>query len=289
MRAFLEGWRALKADSSAVVSNERDFADQFERFVAAWGTLATPDVTTPQTVTAMLHAPSDEPLRPESSLPQRRFDTNAFRVFVAAFPSALAIRRRSGIDFNVWEVAGLEANELRIARVLGRLLDPRGPHGLEASLLRAILELLERRVAALSAERDGRFPSAKDVDEAGFFQVRVEFCPLGSLDDRVDIEIEASTFLLFIEVKVYAPEGQLQLDRYETAARIKARGRPWGVLFLTRPGLVLRTHQTHPTVADASWKDVAAALSRVAQRHEGTISPFLVESARHYAQFISNL
>lgn len=127
--------------------------------------------------------------------------------------------------FNPWVVAGLERKELPNASALTWLLDPSGSHGLGSKPLKALLSLL------IDCGAD-TFP----LDYQAWCGIAKEILPTGNQQNRVDIEIDADTFYLLIEVKINAGEQQDQLQRYQHEAISRAGKRPWAILFLTPQG-----------------------------------------------------
>jgi hypothetical protein len=86
-----------------------------------------------------------------------------------------------------------------------------------------------------------------------------------SLDDvqnRVDLLIESSDFVLYVEVKIDAPEGSNQITRYSEGLkrRAKALGKAHSaVIYLTPEGRDPNQAQKHDVIL-ASWKHVAEAI-----------------------------
>lgn len=155
--------------------------------------------------------------------------------------------RTIGDAGDIWSVIGLERNEVRTARVLTWLLDPRGSHG----ALAAYFESLWRHI-----------PDQLRPFELGtVLRATRETVPIGDGENRVDIEVEGDDFIVFIEVKIDAADRPDQLSRYASVAKTKAsvRGKPnFAVLFLT-PGRLpcLPEHCVHIT-----WLDVARAIKQ---------------------------
>jgi hypothetical protein len=155
---------------------------------------------------------------------------------------------------NVWTVAGLRRNELRNGGVLSWLLDPKGTHG------------LTDKVAAALFKRAAHAPRWL-VQRTSYLdlQVATEECPLGSDENRIDISILGSDFVMFIEVKIDASEGHEQLKRYVDAVEEKrlSHGKERSlVLFLTKRKSF---GNLPPAVATASWSDVELALRAVSE------------------------
>ncbi|WP_197464530.1 PD-(D/E)XK nuclease family protein [Thalassospira xiamenensis] len=170
---------------------------------------------------------------------------------------------------NVWEIARLKKDELRISRVLAWYLDPKAGHGLGAGFIERFLSLSEIH--------------------ASFSSVRVlcENYPDGLTGNRVDILIDSPHFLLIVEVKIGAGEQPDQIDRYCRIAASRAGvGRPWKVVYLTLDG---RNPASGSSDADQvfcmSWLDVACIL-RGAAEHSSDISHFL---ANNFADHIENI
>lgn len=171
--------------------------------------------------------------------------------FLDAVRAPLAEVRAIG---NPWVVAGLRDDELRNSAVLAWFLDPRGTHGLGDGVLRAVLAHAARTVALPPHPSPG-------------CRVAVEDCPDGELHSRVDITIDdPGRFFLGIEVKIKAGEQPRQVERYARLARERAcDGRPWAVVFLTPGGRPATTAgEFAPVVVPLAWKDIAAALRRLA-------------------------
>ncbi|MCZ4093541.1 PD-(D/E)XK nuclease family protein [Sinorhizobium psoraleae] len=148
---------------------------------------------------------------------------------------------------DIWSVVGLERNEVRTARVLTWLLDPRGSHGARATYFKTLWQ---------------NIPEQRRPFELGtVLRATRETVPIGDGQNRVDIEVEGDDFIVIIEVKIDAVEGLNQLSRYVSVAKAKAtvRGKSkFAVLFLT-PGrpLTLPQHCVH-----VSWLDISRAIKQ---------------------------
>ena len=159
----------------------------------------------------------------------------------------------AGAFVNVWTVAGLRRNELRNAAVLAWFLDPKGTHGLGGLFIKDLLTRIRPVPEWLAQERD--------FDD---LLVHTEECPIGSTENRIDISITAPGYLMFIEVKIDAPEGPDQLARYvrEIAVKARAHGAHRSlVIYLTPRG---RLPVGLAELAALSWRDVEKAAMAVA-------------------------
>jgi hypothetical protein len=194
------------------------------------------------------------PLLPQAEhLAQPAIPLLRLESLIAEIQPKLRQAYESGALVNVWAIAGLRRNELRNATVLAWLIDPRGTHGLGAKFAHSLLEQARGAPSWLVS-----LPDLRDIS------VHTEECPLGSTDSRVDISISGSDFVIFIEVKIDAPEGDRQLQRYLLEAALKASSlgkRNWAVIFLTRAG----QRSSVDGVAILSWRDARRALSRIAR------------------------
>lgn len=169
----------------------------------------------------------------------------------------------------VWAVAGLKRDEVRNAAVLAWFLNPRGSHGYGPEIL--------RRFLARAAEMAPGWPVVSgDLASA---RVCTEERPLGSDRDRVDIAIDGDDFCFFVEVKIDAPEGQNQLNRYLETLSGKAsalRKQHIGVIYLSsRPAST-----SGERISVLTWRHVATVLLEIP---EVGIAGSL---ARQYAQHI---
>lgn len=180
------------------------------------------------------------------------FDCERFATFAQAFSKPFDEFRRSGASANVWRVAGLGHDELRNSQVLSWILDKFGEHGQGSAILERLVDLAEKQtVTEISAE----------MVRNNNYRTRTESLPLGDKDSRVDIEIESSAFLIFIEVKIRARETGDQLRRYFDIALTKAAKRPFVVIFLTPDGRIPGNEQLHGKIVSICWKQIANILA----------------------------
>lgn len=180
-------------------------------------------------------------------------NTGALADFIQSMESPLQSVRMSAWDFDPWSVAGLEKDEVRNTRVLAWLMNPMGSHGYGDALLRQLLEHLKT---------NGHL-SPYSLD--GYCRVRTEVNPNGDKGERVDIEVDAASFYLLIEVKIGAFEGVDQLNRYGSTAESVAGRRPWAMVYLTPGGGGAKTGSNYADrILPLSWKEMAGMIDRVA-------------------------
>jgi hypothetical protein len=133
---------------------------------------------------------------------ETEFDQGRFQHFLAEFRPLAEICRRNGDQINIWSVAGLGRNEVRNASVLAWLLDSRGTHGRGVAIFRALMERLSRQHA-------GPFPL--NIDLTRRYRVFTEHYSLDDEGNCVDLVIDGSDFVVFIEVKIDAREARNRL------------------------------------------------------------------------------
>nr|WP_230975606.1 PD-(D/E)XK nuclease family protein [Acetobacter garciniae] len=178
----------------------------------------------------------------------------------------------AGLAINIWDVAGLGYNEGRNSAVLAWLLDPRGTHGWGSRVLRDLLHLAHMRHAD--------WPNLED--SLNNISVTSECWPMGSVTDRVDIAIDGDDFVLFIEIKIRAQEGEEQLVRYVKAAEAKRQvtNKRWGlVLYLSSAAPV----DPPDEVALINWQDVGDILIHTPQ--DGFNGAITQQFAQHIRKF----
>lgn len=153
--------------------------------------------------------------------------------------------RQAGALINPWSLADLRFNEVRTGAALAGLWSESfGGRASRAFLAHYLSSALPRICADWRAELD-----------LGY-RVRKEFCPLGGLAERVDIVIETERFLVGIEVKINAPLGERQLERYQIELGRHARvcGKSAHVFLLSR-----NSSCPVPGFPCLTWKDLAAS------------------------------
>ncbi len=152
--------------------------------------------------------------------------------------------QQQGLGVNVWQTAGLKNDEVRHSKVLKWILDCRGDHGQGNAILLHLLKEL---------------PLLEKYQPKRYFTTE-ECCPLGNQESRVDIEIDADEFLLFIEIKINAMEGRDQLQRYIDIAQSKAKNRDWLIVYLTRDGKLPEKYNAHKNLQGMSWIEISKIL-----------------------------
>ena len=152
--------------------------------------------------------------------------------------------QQQGLTVNVWQTAGLKNDEVRHSKVLKWFLDCRGDHGQGNAILLHLLKEL---------------PLLEKYQPKRYFTTE-ECCPLGNQESRVDIEIDADEFLLFIEIKINAMEGRDQLQRYIDIAQSKAKNRDWLIVYLTRDGKLPEKYNAHKNLQGMSWIEISKIL-----------------------------
>ena len=160
--------------------------------------------------------------------------------------------QQQGLGVNVWQTAGLKNDEVRHSKVLKWILDCRGDHGQGNAILLHLLKEL---------------PLLEKYQPKRYFTTE-ECCPLGNQESRVDIEIDADEFLLFIEIKINAMEGRDQLQRYIDIAEAKAKDRDWLIVYLTRNGKLPERYNAHKNLKGMSWMGISKILSEYTKNSE---------------------
>lgn len=181
----------------------------------------------------------------------QRIDLVALTRCLAAIRDPIQAMRASGAMINPWMLAGLGRREVRNAAVLAGLWNPAMAGAAAVLYLDAFL----RRV-----ERANRIQLPDHAALSQGYVILTEDCAIGQVSERIDLTIEGPDYLIGIEVKVDAGEGQAQLERYRTAlaARATSRGPAGGGL---TPYLIFLAPRV-PSIDDvpvASWRDVAEA------------------------------
>jgi hypothetical protein len=230
---------------------------------------------------AMLHFFSEmekfQKLAPHPTPALKRPDLNipALRTFMEQLGQGLRHSWESGLFMNVWSIAGVGRSELQNASVAAWLLDATQSHGRGPAFFTGLIDILKEG-------HPGPFPV--DTSLSSTYCVRTEHHPLGDRNNRVDIVVEGNEFVVFIEVKIDAAEGERQIERYLELARAKAslqRGRTYCVIFLSPYSY----EPSDPNVVAATWSDLAKAIEREIGRPSRFGDHILWQFARHIRSF----
>jgi len=192
---------------------------------------------------------------------------------VSPIVETLKSARKTGATVNIWQLAGLGFDEVRISAILAWLLDCYAEHGQKHIILSNLLNSIKTDPSY--------FPDSTLVTDEPYW-VNVETCPSGAQHSRVDIEIEGEKFLLFIEVKIYAPETNDQLSRYLEIGNTKSGGRPWGVIFLTPDGHSPKNSTKNEHLKCLSWRVVSKVFKKHAQTLEESCTKLLLTQFANY-------
>lgn len=188
----------------------------------------------------------------------------------------LAQARQNGNSFNPWTVSGIRHDEVRNTSVLAAFMRPAQCGNLARKFVFEFFSRLE--------PGDFKLPSERELSEA--YSVSCEVCPVGDKSDRIDLLIEGKSFLIGIEVKIFAVEGERQLERYRHS--LKERAKRVGT---HEPVLIYLTRKRSNDVADviaASWQDIAGAAFRIIpkKRSEWQLNHHLLHAfAKHVENF----
>lgn len=213
------------------------------------------------------------PLLATRQTPAPIIDIVRARHFLEKATDLLRQLRLSGAFIDLWAVAGLGRNEVRNATVLAWLLDPQGSHGFGASMIEQLIEFIARQ-ANFTISKGGLCAAS----------VATEECPLGNDRDRVDISITGLDFVIFIEVKIDAREGDRQLERYVETLNAKrgSYGKEHGVVVYLSPRAL---GKTPAGVIEMTWRDMRRILVDVARRETGLGQTMAIMFARHVQTF----
>lgn len=208
----------------------------------------------------------------------RTVDIDRARAMFDALARQVPLHRKEHNLLDIWAVTGLRRNEVRNAAVLAWLLNPRGSHGQGLTFLRAVLQLMAAAV-----------PNGLELGTLKDVLVQTEQRPLGSDRDRVDIAVQAEGVLIFIEVKIDAPEGEQQVDRYREAAKHKAEvlcnssGKPCRtIIAYLAPS---RKFSPESDLLSITWTDVAKALISASTEVSPIVRMLVRSFANHARKF----
>jgi hypothetical protein len=258
--------------------------ERLSQFFAAWQRMRIPDDRGRRLENFLREfakiRPLSLPARPERELIERPIDLMRFTTFLRNFAPVAKSCAIRGEFINVWAVSGLGRSELRNASVLAWLFNAHQTHGRGAEILRTFMRRLKQQC-------DGVFPLPDELSDS--YSVVSECYPFSSTENRVDLVIEGSNFLAFIEIKIDAPEGVDQIKRYSELAEAmaSATAKSHCVIFLTR---TRARHLRQKDVLFATWTDISDAIRAVVAPEGGCLTArsfgdrVLLQFANHVRQ-----
>lgn len=174
-------------------------------------------------------------------------DANCVEAFFQSFREQYTPFFEKGGTINVWEIAKCKYDEVRNCAVLGWLLDCNGSHGQKHFFLECFLNCWDKKPInpdclssgyKVTVEQSYENISQEIGDEPDNEPSRNDSSGTDNLTgmntkNRVDFVIENTKFILFIEAKIKAKEGNTQLKRYSHLLKKSARQRRHALIFLT--------------------------------------------------------
>lgn len=200
---------------------------------------------------------------------KQSFDLGKIERAFQDLQQGLSHAKETGGIINPWSIAGLKRDEVRNAGALAGLWLPEFGGSVSKRFLAATLE------AAL--------PGTDWNEELDLgYRLETECSPMGDIADRVDLVIETSRYIIGIEVKIDAPLGPQQIERYlvSLSRRAAMLGRQCRVLLLAP------SNRTHPSVPSITWLDVALA-ARSASRQNRAPCNFVEQLIAHFGDHVS--
>lgn len=157
--------------------------------------------------------------------------------------------REEGRLGNIWDVAGLKRKETRVSAALSEVWRPTFAGRMSRNFLADYLDI------ALPSVSWGA-----ELDEG--YHVETECRPVGELEDRVDVVIKTARHVVAVEIKIDAPFGHRQLERYLDSMKRSA-----ALTGRTAHVVTLAGHDPqYAGVAATTWHDLARAAERAAGR-----------------------
>ncbi len=163
----------------------------------------------------------------------------AMKTFLHEFEEIHRRVWRTRVDFNVFSLLGVRTDEASHSRVLAWLLDAESGHGQGDLFTQAFVDLCGLDIPAAELER---------------YAVRTEFVGQEAI---IDVMVSRrGAFLVYVENKVYAPEGPQQVDReYRDMQR---HGAALGVPPARQYAIFLTPYGRAPVSGDAArWKTLS--------------------------------
>lgn len=204
------------------------------------------------------------------------YDTIKAKNFFYDFAKRYKKWQSMGYNFNIFELAGIKRDEVKISSILAWLLNPMGSHGQGSLFLNTFLKLIPEE-----AWSDNKKP-------LDFTNCHVLTECYGDVESRMDIVIDTDSFFLIIESKIDTEEHHNQLNRYKEIATIRAgKTKKWTLIYLTVHGKASRQCSE---AFSLTWNEIGEALnyelSRQTNLPDNAPTRLVCE---HFCQFLCDL
>lgn len=149
---------------------------------------------------------------------------------------------KKGDMFNIFDILSPKEDEVKNCKILRWILDCNGSHGLGQNLANALFHKLK----------------LDNINLNKVYRCSTEVCPLGNQENRVDIVLTSDDFVIYIEAKINANEGEEQISRYAKSISTQGMGKKQAVIFLTKEGYYPKsTDRSYDKIYPVSWKQVS--------------------------------
>lgn len=211
----------------------------------------------------------------EPKQPAILYDKDNAIKFFEEFSKSYETCQRMGYNFNIFELACVKRDEVKISSILAWVLNPKASHGQHTLFLDTFLKLIP----------ENKWSDKKNP--LNFTNCRVITECYGDINSRMDIVIDTDSFYLIIEAKIDTVEHDDQLKRYMEIAIARAgQTRSWALVYLTITGENSKCSEAFSLI----WNKIGEALY-----NELTKQKRLPDNApcrlvcEHFCQFICNL
>ncbi len=186
------------------------------------------------------------------------------------------------VDFNIFEVLGIEKSETRHSLFLAWLLDPSGNHGLGDYFLRRFLLL----VTSYARSHEMAEITAFDVDHWKLREVNVE-----TERHRIDVLLTSpeDRFVCAIENKLFSGEHGNQLERYRHVVKREYDGLTPLYVFLTIDGQLPTKESdaahyvpiSHHQISDLVQQVLDSRSTNLGTNLQATLAQYVTSLRRH--------
>lgn len=191
--------------------------------------------------------------------------------YTRIFSNFADLHRKPGqLVSNIFELCGLNRDEVRNCRVLAWWLDKSADHGLGRRFLEKMFVTANKPVEK----------SLTKYDTDSNYSTRTEICPNGDNSDRVDIVCESAKLLVYIEVKIDSTEHSSQTQRYYNRLLHNAGDRQFALFFISP-----NTPPTNDKARFISWKQIGEIAKDLANEAQ---SNYVKQLLDQYSNFIRN-
>jgi hypothetical protein len=196
-----------------------------------------------------------------------KYNVDDYNIFFNRYKIESNSNKKKGKLCNIWEIAQVGRNEVKNSSILAWFFNENSTHGQGNIFLNEFIKHLDLNYKE---------------DFIHNYSTHIEYCPIDDSSSRVDIVIENSKFIIFIENKIDSSEHTEQTKRYYEKLIMSAGNRKSTLIYLTKDKNIANC----PDAIPVSWKDIANILIKCINKYN-YLPDFIKKLTIQYAAHVT--